>query len=195
MEFLDALKERRSQYSLAGTSKVSDEEILKVVREGVKHAPSAFNSQTTRAFVLFGENHEKLWDIVKEALINKIGEERYADKTAEKIAGFKAGYATILYYINKKEIGEMAEKYTDLFDSWGYQSAGMVIGNVWVGLSEKGLGANLQHYNPLIDEKVKETFDIPEGLELIGQMPFGDIVNPPKEKEFKDIDELVKVYK
>lgn len=195
MNFFDALKTRRSQYSITGTSKISDDEILEIVREGVKHAPSAFNSQTTRAFVLFGENHDKLWNIVKESLINKIGEERYAKKTAEKIEGFKAGYGTVLYYINQNDVQEMADKYTELFHSWSYQSAGMVIGNVWVGLSQAGLGANLQHYNPLIDEKVKEAFNVPDGFELIGQMPFGDITEAPSEKEFKDIDELVKVIK
>ena len=67
--------------------------------------------------------------------------------------------------------------------------------NVWIGLSDLGLGASLQHYNPIIDEKVKEEFDIPENWKLISQMPFGDIVSPPKEKEFKDINDIVKIIK
>lgn len=33
---------------------------------------------------------------------------------------------------------------------------------VWMALETHGLGANLQHYNPLIDDEVKKTFDLPE---------------------------------
>ncbi len=123
---------------------------------GVKHAPSTLSIHKRQAFVLFGENHDKLWDIVKESLINKIGEERYANKTAERIEGLKTGYGTVLYYINQNDVQEMADKYTELFHSWSYQSAGMVIGNVWVGLSRAGLRANLQHYNPLINKKLRK---------------------------------------
>jgi predicted oxidoreductase (fatty acid repression mutant protein) len=58
-----------------------------------------------------------------------------------------------------------------------------------------GLGANLQHYNPIIDKKVRTAFDVPANWKLISQMPFGDIAHAPGTKEFKDIDELVKVKK
>ncbi len=64
-----------------------------------------------------------------------------------------------------------------------------------IGLSSLGLGANLQHYNTIIDDKVRAAFDIPESWKLISQMPFGDIAEAPGMKEFKDIDELVRVGK
>ena len=67
--------------------------------------------------------------------------------------------------------------------------------NTWIALSDLGLGANLQHYNPIIDEKTKAAFEIPENWTLISQMPFGEIVDRPKAKEFKNVDDIVKVKK
>ena len=46
--FEEALEHRRSYYSIGSSSPVSDEELIRVVRQAVKHVPSAFNSQSTR---------------------------------------------------------------------------------------------------------------------------------------------------
>lgn len=195
MEFFDAIRSRRSQYGITNTSKLSDEEIIEIVREGVKHTPSPYNIQSTRAVILFGENHKKLWEIVKEVLLEKIGPERFV-KTEEKIdSQFLAGYGSIMFFIYEKIVKESAENMSEKFYTFAYQSAGMTQGNVWVGLSQAGLGASLQHYNPIIDEKVKKEFNIPENWKLISQMPFGDIVEPAGDKEFMDIDELVRIIK
>lgn len=59
---------------------------------------------------------------------------------------------------------------------------------IWSGLAEKGIGANLQHYNPVIDKKVKELFNIPDNYELIAQMPFGSIESEASLKEKEDIN-------
>ena len=40
---------------------------------------------------------------------------------------------------------------------------------IWTALEEEGLGANLQHYNPIIDAEVKEVFNIPDQYRLIAQ--------------------------
>ena len=40
-------------------------------------------------------------------------------------------------------------------------------------------GANLQHYNPLIDEEVKKCFELPEHWILNAQMVFGTPVKEP----------------
>lgn len=44
---------------------------------------------------------------------------------------------------------------------------------VWTALEAEGLGANLQHYNPLVDERVAKTWDIPADWKLAAMMPFG----------------------
>lgn len=44
---------------------------------------------------------------------------------------------------------------------------------MWVALEALGMRANLQHYNPLIDDEVKKTWDIPSDWALTAQMVFG----------------------
>jgi predicted oxidoreductase (fatty acid repression mutant protein) len=58
-----------------------------------------------------------------------------------------------------------------------------------------GLGASLQHYNPLIDKEVRENWQVPENWLLVAQMPFGAPCGNPAEKSFDDIEKRVKVYK
>lgn len=193
MDFFEALNTRRSQYGITNTINISDEDIIKIVQDGIRPTPSPYNIQPTRAVILFGENHKKLWEIVKEVLLAKIGPERFV-KTEKKVnTQFLAGYGTVMFFIDEKVVKEHAEKMSDLFYTWSDQSAGMAQGNVWVGLSQAGLGASLQHYNPIIDEKVKKEFNIPKEWKLISQMPFGEIIKDPKEKEFEDINKLVVV--
>ena len=50
---------------------------------------------------------------------------------------------------------------------------------IWSALANQNIGANLQHYNPIIDEKVKTEFNIPDTWELVAQMPFGGITIEP----------------
>ncbi len=83
--------------------------------------------------------------------------------------------------------------YADNFPIWAQQSNGMLQINIWSVLRELGIGANLQHYNPVIDEKVKALFNIPEYYQLIAQMPFGGIDTLPDEKE--NINKRVTIVK
>ena len=59
---------------------------------------------------------------------------------------------------------------------------------VWAALEAEGLGASLQHYNPLIDDEVKKEWNIPGNWKLIAQMPFGNPTSPPGEKEFQPLE-------
>lgn len=49
---------------------------------------------------------------------------------------------------------------------------------VWTALEDAGFGANLQHYNPIIDNAVRERFSFPKNWRLIAQMPFGKPIGP-----------------
>ena len=73
--FEEALEHRRSYYSIGSDSPVLDEEIVHIIREAVKNVPSAFNSQSTRIVLLLGDEHKKLWNIVKETLKARISAE------------------------------------------------------------------------------------------------------------------------
>ena len=63
-----------------------------------------------------------------------------------------------------------------------------------MALDREGFGANLQHYNPLIDEKVASEWNLPKNWSLKGQLVFGKPVGDPKEKSFKPLEERVFVH-
>lgn len=65
---------------------------------------------------------------------------------------------------------------------------------VWAGLETLGFGANLQHYNPLIDAGLANTFNVPSEWKLRAQLVFGSIESPAGEKQFKPVEERVKVF-
>lgn len=56
---------------------------------------------------------------------------------------------------------------------------------VWTALAEQGIGASLQHYNPLIDVAVTRVFSVQESWRLAAQMPFGVALDtlPQKTRE------------
>jgi uncharacterized protein len=93
--FFAATEHRRSYYALSPKSTVSDSEIVKITETALLNVPSAFNNQSTRIAVLLGTNHTKLWEIVANALLAKIGAERF---TKDRIAGFANGYGSILFF-------------------------------------------------------------------------------------------------
>lgn len=65
---------------------------------------------------------------------------------------------------------------------------------LWTALELEGLGANLQHYSPLIDEKVAATWKLPASWKLNAQLVFGGRAAEPGEKQFKPLDERVKFF-
>lgn len=195
MDYLEALNQRRSEYALSPELPVSEDEVVKLVRDIISVTPSSYNGQSPRAFILFGDDHKALWKIVEDSLIAKIGPERY-QKSKGKIDGFSNAAGTILYYEDDtvtKKLQEDNPSYHDTFPVWAEQANGMLQFAVWSGLRTLGIGANLQHYNPLIDQKVKETFGIPDGYRLISQMPFGKVVREAPRKPRLDPNDTVKV--
>ncbi|AIQ58254.1 nitroreductase family protein [Paenibacillus borealis] len=195
--FFEAVKGRRSVYAISKESPISDEQIQKIVEEAVLHSPTSFNSQSSRAVVLLGEQHDKLWDITAETLRKIVPTEQF-EGTAQKLASFKAGYGSVLFFEDQAVVKHLQENfalYAENFPIWANQSSGILQFVVWTAFAEQGLGASLQHYNPLIDDEVKETFGIPAEWKLIAQLPFGTTVTPPGEKEFQPIEDRVKVIK
>jgi predicted oxidoreductase (fatty acid repression mutant protein) len=65
---------------------------------------------------------------------------------------------------------------------------------IWTALEAEELGANLQHYNPLIDEKVAATWDLPPSWKLKAQLVFGSKAAPPSEKTFMPVEQRMKVF-
>lgn len=195
--FYEAIKERRSIYAISKESPISDERIKEIVEDIVKHVPSAFNSQTTRAVVLLGESNDKLWNITMEALRKIVPASDFAS-TEAKINSFKGGYGTVLFFEDfavVESLQEQFELYKDNFPVWALQTSGMMQFSVWTAFATEGLGASLQHYTELIDAEVKKEFNIPNNWRMMAQMPFGKIVAGAGEKEFSPIENRVKIIK
>ena len=62
-------------------------------------------------------------------------------------------------------------------------------------LAEKGVGASLQHYNPLIDDAVKARWGVPVEWALASQMVFGGISAPAAPIEKLPASERVRVVR
>lgn len=196
-DFYSVLKERRSYYAINKDVQVTDEKIKEIVEFAVKHTPSSFNSQSARIVVLTGEAHDKLWDIITETLRKVVGEGDFSG-TQQKMDSFKAGYGTVLFFEDEAVIKSLQEQfalYAENFPIWSNQASGMHQLVVWAGLEAEGLGASLQHYNPLIDDEVKKEWNIPAEWKLIAQMPFGNPTAEPGDKEFQPLEDRVKFYK
>ncbi|MDR3262053.1 MAG: nitroreductase family protein [Tannerella sp.] len=195
--FKDAIEHRRSYYAIGNQSPVGDAEIEEIVRFAVTYVPSAFNSQSTRVVLLLGEQHVTLWTIVKETL-RKIVPAAAFENTEVKINSFRAGYGTVLYFEDQQEVKSLQESfplYAENFPGWSVQASAMHQFTVWTMLEDAGLGASLQHYNPLIDDEVRQTWNLPGEWKLIAQMPFGAPVQEPGPKSFKPLDERIRVFK
>jgi predicted oxidoreductase (fatty acid repression mutant protein) len=103
----------------------------------------------------------------------------------------------VLFFVNRASVSAMQEKfaiYADRFPTWATQSDGMHQYAIWTALEKEGLGANLQHYNPLIDQKVAATWGIDKDWELSAQLVFGTPIAPAGEKTFIDVKERLKVF-
>ena len=195
--FLESISRRRSIYNIGKNVTLSQEEIVKVIEDVVEQSPSAFHAQSSRVVVLFGEEHQKLWNIVKDTLRPMIPAEQFA-QTEGKIDGcFAAGVGTVLFFEDQEVIkGQQAQfpLYADKFPEFSEQHAGMAQFMVWTALAEVGLGATLQHYNPLIDNAVAAAWNLPASWTLRAQMPFGSIEQAAEPKTFIARAERFKVF-
>ncbi|KAL8650908.1 MAG: hypothetical protein Q9226_004951 [Calogaya cf. arnoldii] len=196
--FAQAVKERRTYYALTNESTIPDSRIQEIVKDAILHTPSAFNSQTSRAVVLLGEEHVKTWDIIAEVYKQQLPEEKF-NQANKRFQGFRAAYGTILFYEDTDTVREFQEKfktYEDKFPGWSEQTNGMHQYHVWTALETEGLGVNLQHYNPMIDVRLETEYKVPSTWNLKAQMVLGKPTSGPavENKEFKPIEERMKVY-
>jgi predicted oxidoreductase (fatty acid repression mutant protein) len=44
---------------------------------------------------------------------------------------------------------------------WASQASALHQYTIWTALAAEGMGCNLQHYNPLIDERVRNEWGLP----------------------------------
>lgn len=196
-DFLTAIENRRTYYGISKDPVISDSKIIEIVNHAVQHTPSSFNSQSARVVVLMGEQHDKLWNFTKEQLRKIVPAEQFP-ATEQRIESFRSGYGSVLFFEDQAVVEQLQEQfalYADNFPIWSNQSSGMLQLVIWTALEAEGLGASLQHYNPLIDEDVRNEWNIPATWKLIAQMPFGKPTAEPGEKTFQPLEGRVKVFK
>lgn len=194
--FLNSIKSRRTIYAIGKNLTVDQATIEETIREAVKQSPSSFNSQTSRIVTLYGESHAKFWEIVRETLRKMVPAEAFAN-TSAKIDSFAAGFGTALFYEDQDVVKGLQEQfalYADNFPVWSEHSSAIAQFATWTALSEIGVGASLQHYNPIIDAEVAETFDIPENWKLRAQLVFGSIEAAAGEKTYMDDEARFKTF-
>ena len=194
--FEQLLEKRRSIYNLGSAPSLGRPELAALIKTAVKQCPSAFNSQSGRVALLFGQAHQRLWHITLEALQKVTPPEKFTS-TRDKIASFAAGFGTVLYFIDDDTTRSLQEKfplYSDKFPVWAEQSCGMLQFIIWTLLAEHSIGASLQHYNPLIDDAVRLEYNIPSSWRLTAEMPIGSVEAPATEKTFMPLDERVKIF-
>lgn len=191
-----AAKLRRSIYALNKELPISTKEVDEIVKHAVLHTPSSFNSQSSRLVVLHGAEHDKLWELTREALRAIVPAENF-EPTDSKINMFKAAAGTVLLFEDMSVVeGLQAQfpSYADNFPIWADHANAMIQYALWTTLATVQVGANLQHYNPVIDEAVAKTWNIPASWKLRAQLVFGGIEAPAGEKTFAPIEERFTSY-
>ncbi|TCR70607.1 nitroreductase family protein [Bosea sp. BK604] len=187
---LDKLKKRRTQYALGKTLPLPEAQVDALIREAIRHSPSSFNSQSSRAVILFGEESDRFWNIAREALRAIVPAADFA-ATSKKIDGFASGAGTVLFYEDQGPVKALQDNfplYAHNFPIWSEHSTGMAQLAVWSTLADAGIGASLQHYHPLVDAETAKTWNIPASWKLTAQMPFGSNEAGFPEKSFIDDD-------
>lgn len=186
--FLSLAKKRRTIYALGKDIQAPEAEIISTIKDAVKQAPSAFNSQSSRIVILLGEQHNRFWELTRAQLKKIVPAENFKG-TSDKLDGFAAAAGSVLFFEDQDVVESLQEQfaaYADNFPVWSEHSSGIAQYAVWLALAEKGIGANLQHYNPLIDEDVRAAWNVPASWKLRAHMNFGSIKAPAGDKNYID---------
>lgn len=197
MSFIEEIEKRRTIYAIGNHVQQSNEDLEVLIKKAIRLSPSAFNSQSSRAVILFDDSHKKFWEIVRETL-RKIVPEAAFEGTNKKISSFAAGKGTVLFYEDQdivKGLQEQFAAYADNFPIWSEHSSAIAQFAVWTALSEENIGASLQHYNPIADEEAAKVFEVPSTWKLRAQLVFGSIEAPAGEKEFMEDGARFKTFK
>ncbi|KAM0327630.1 hypothetical protein ACHAQA_005923 [Verticillium albo-atrum] len=194
--FLSHIENRRSHYPLSKETPIGTKEIDTIVQEALRHTPSSFNSQSNRVIVLHGAHHTKLWSITSDILKAIVPADAWA-ATEGKLNLFSGAAGTVLFFEDQDVVNTFQTNYApyaDKFPIWANQSDAMLQFAIWTALEAEGFGANLQHYNPLIDEKVAAEWNVPSNWKLNAQLVFGGKTGEAGPKDYKPLEETFKSF-
>ena len=196
-QFLDLITKRRTIYAIGKNVAQTPEYLTDLIQNTIKQSPSSFNSQSSRAVILLNAQHEKFWGFVADALKSYAKDEESAAKTTAKMATFAAGVGTVLFFEDVETVQGLQTQfpsYAENFPIWAEHSTAIAQFATWTALHTEGLGASLQHYNPIVDEQVHAEWDIPAHWKLRAQLVFGSVEGEAKEKGYMDDAARFKVF-
>lgn len=196
-QFLDLITKRRTIYAIGKNVEQSPEYLTDLIQNAIKQSPSSFNSQSSRAVILFNGEHEKFWGFVADKLKSYAKDEESAAKTTAKMATFAAGTGTVLFFEDQnvvKGLQEQFPSYAENFPIWAEHSTAIAQFSTWTALHTEGLGASLQHYNPIVDEQIHAEWGIPENWKLRAQLVFGSVEGEARAKDYLEDDQRFKVF-
>lgn len=195
--FIPFLQNRRTIYAIGQNISQNSEQLTATIQEAIRQSPSSFNSQSSRAVILFNDQHVKFWTFVKEKLREYAADDAAAAKSDAKIDSFAAGVGTVLFFEDQDVVKQLQEQfalYAENFPIWSEHSTAMAQLAVWTALAADNVGASLQHYNPIVDDKVHAEWEIPSSWKLRAQLVFGSIEAPAGEKSYIDDATRFKVF-
>lgn len=194
-KFTELVKNRRTQYVIGKNTELSNEEITTYITNIVKDVPTAFNSQTTRVAIVFGEESVKLWDHILDVQKDVLQGEMW-DMMSGVMEGAKNGIGTVLFFEDLEAVKAMPVNGTR-GEAYKQNNNANTQYATWLGLTQLGLGGSLQHFNvgyeQGFDKSVKKLLGLPEHWELQAQMPFGSIEGEVAEKEYIADNDRVRV--
>lgn len=195
--FIESIIKRRTQYALGKDLPLARADVVQLIQDAIRHSPSSYNSQSSRAVILLDAHGEKYWGFVYEVLSARAPPDAF-NRTANRLRSFQAAAGTILFFEDEETIRNLQHKnpaIADKFTAFSEHSSGMAQFAVWSALANARIGASLQHYyEPLVDERVAVTWQVPLAWKLRAQMPFGSIEAPPAAKTFIDDTARFKVF-
>ena len=92
---LALVKERRTYYQLSNESVISDDRIHEIIQKVILHTPSSFNSQSTRALILLGDEHQKLWEEIVKPAVKAVAPAEAWEGSNKRLSGFAAAYGSV----------------------------------------------------------------------------------------------------
>jgi hypothetical protein len=108
--FLSLIQNRRSIYPLNKTLPIPNSRVQTIISEALQAVPSSFNSQSNRTVVLFGAEHDKLWDVTADILKAIVPADAW-EATAGKMAMFKAAAGTALFFEDQTVVEGMQARF------------------------------------------------------------------------------------
>ena len=168
MDLDKAIKERHSVRTFKETKKSSWKDVVKAI-DAANYAPTAGNVPSLK-FVVINEP-AKIKQIAQACQQNFVS---------------KCNFVVVACSDNtqiKRSFGERAEKFSK-------QQAGAAIQNFLLEITNLGLGSCW--VGDFVDEQIRETLLIPDGIEVEAVLPVGYELNKnPKKRKLPDLDNVV----